>query len=255
MEKLNVAIADDNERMVQLLDEIVASDKDLQVVGTAKNGVEAYEIIKHKQPDVVLLDIVMPKLDGLALLEKVKKDKSIRKCPSFIIISAVGQDRITEDAFRKGASYYILKPFSARLLQVRLRNLIDNRLRLQSFFADKTSLRKEPIADLDKGFVEKLRALIDEQLGNSELSVEDLGDKIGMSRVQLYRKSKALTGYSPNELLRQMRLKKAASLLAASDMTIAEVAYEVGFSSPSYFTKCYKEQFGESPTDFLKRKG
>jgi len=84
MEKLNVAIADDNERMVQLLDEIVASDKDLQVVGTAKNGVEAYEIIKHKQPDVVLLDIVMPKLDGLALLEKVKKDKSIRKCPSFI---------------------------------------------------------------------------------------------------------------------------------------------------------------------------
>ena len=84
MEKLNVAIADDNERMVQLLDEIVTSDKDLQVVGTAKNGVEAYEIIKHKQPDVVLLDIVMPKLDGLALLEKVKKDKSIRKCPSFI---------------------------------------------------------------------------------------------------------------------------------------------------------------------------
>ena len=103
MEKLNVAIADDNERMVQLLDEIVASDKDLQVVGTAKNGVEAYEIIKHKQPDVVLLDIVMPKLDGLALLEKVKKDKSIRKCPSFIIISAVGQDRITEDAFNLGA--------------------------------------------------------------------------------------------------------------------------------------------------------
>ena len=102
MEKLNVAIADDNERMVQLLDEIVASDKDLQVVGTAKNGVEAYEIIKHKQPDVVLLDIVMPKLDGLALLEKVKKDKSIRKCPSFIIISAVGQDRITEDAFNLG---------------------------------------------------------------------------------------------------------------------------------------------------------
>jgi AraC-like DNA-binding protein len=121
--------------------------------------------------------------------------------------------------------------------------------------ADKTSLRKEPIADLDKGFVEKLRALIDEQLGNSELSVEDLGDKIGMSRVQLYRKSKALTGYSPNELLRIARLKKAASLLASTEKTIAEITYEVGFSSPSYFTKCYKDYFGESPTDFLKRKG
>lgn len=116
-------------------------------------------------------------------------------------------------------------------------------------------MRKEPIADLDKGFVEKLRALIDDQLGNSELSVEDLGDKIGMSRVQLYRKSKALTGYSPNELLRIARLKKAASLLASTEKTIAEITYEVGFSSPSYFTKCYKDYFGESPTDFLKRKG
>lgn len=87
-----------------------------------------------------------------------------------------------------------------------------------------------------------------------ELNVEDLGRDMGMSRVQLYRKLKSLTNYSPNELLRQMRLK-SRFLLAASDMTIAEVAYEVGFSSPSYFTKCYKEQFGESPTDFLKRKG
>ena len=83
-----------------------------------------------------------------------------------------------------------------------------------------------------------------------ELNVEDLGRDMGMSRVQLYRKLKSLTNYSPNELLRRMRLKKAASLLAASDMTVAEIAYEVGFSSPSYFTKCYKEQFGESPTDF-----
>lgn len=122
MEKLNVAIADDNERMVQLLDEIVTSDKDLQVVGTAKNGVEAYEIIKHKQPDVVLLDIVMPKLDGLALLEKVKKDKSIRKCPSFIIISAVGQDRITEDAFNLGADYYIMKPFDNDMIINRIKS-------------------------------------------------------------------------------------------------------------------------------------
>lgn len=172
-----------------------------------------------------------------------------------MMLTAYTMDEQKVKGYECGADSYILKPFSARLLQVRLRNLIDNRLRLQSFFADKTSLRKEPIADLDKGFVEKLRALIDEQLGNSELSVEDLGDKIGMSRVQLYRKSKALTGYSPNELLRIARLKKAASLLASTEKTIAEITYEVGFSSPSYFTKCYKDYFGESPTDFLKRKG
>ena len=89
---------------------------------------------------------------------------------------------------------------------------------------------------------------------DTELNVEDMGRDMGMSRVQLYRKLKSLTNYSPNELLRQMRLKKAASLLASSELTIAETAYEVGFSSPSYFTKCYREHFGESPTDFLKRK-
>ena len=125
---------------------------------------------------------------------------------------------------------------------------------MQSFFSDKMTLRKEPIAELDKGFVERLRTLIDEHLSNPDLSVEDLGDKIGMSRVQLYRKANALTGYAPNELLRIARLKKAAALLASTDKTVAEVTYEVGFSSPSYFTKCYKDYFGESPTDFLKRK-
>ena len=255
MGEIAVAIADDNERILDLLGEMIENNKEMKLVGKANNGEDVYTLIKEKQPDVVLLDLIMPKMDGLSVMDTVNRDRDIRKHPSFIIITAVGQERITEDAFRKGASYYILKPFSARLLQVRLRNLIDNRLRLQSFFADKTSLRKEPIADLDKGFVEKLRALIDEQLGNSELSVEDLGDKIGMSRVQLYRKSKALTGYSPNELLRIARLKKAASLLASTEKTIAEITYEVGFSSPSYFTKCYKDYFGESPTDFLKRKG
>ena len=103
--------------------------------------------------------------------------------------------------------------------------------------------------------INKWTTLIEEKMGDSGLNVEDLGKDMGLSRVQLYRKIKSLTNYSPNELLRIARLKKAASLLASSDMTVAEIGYEVGFSSPSYFAKCYKEQFGESPTDFLKRKG
>lgn len=122
MEKLNVAIADDNERMVQLLDAIVTSDDELQVVGTAKDGEEAYEIIKHKEPDVVLLDIVMPKLDGLALLEKVRNDRSIKKRPSFIIVSAVGQDKITEDAFNLGVDYFIMKPFDNDMIINRIKS-------------------------------------------------------------------------------------------------------------------------------------
>ena len=139
---------------------------------------------------------------------------------------------------------------------MRLRNLIENRHRLQSFFTDgsNATLQKAPVADIDKGFLEKLYALIDAHLSDPDLSVEELGEQIGLSRVQLYRKTKALCGYAPNELLRIARLKRAASLLAGTEKTIAEITYEVGFSSPSYFTKCYKEYFGENPTEFLKRK-
>ena len=136
-----------------------------------------------------------------------------------------------------------------------LRNLIPNHNRLHLLFGDNTTLSKEPVSEIDKGFADRFRRLIEENMSDSELSVEELGSKMGMSRVQLYRKIKALTNYSPVELLRIARLKKAASLLASSEKTISEITYEVGFTSPSYFTKCYKEYFGESPTDFLKRRG
>ena len=111
MAQLNVAIADDNEKMVQLLGDIVKSDKELNVVGTAKDGLEACKIIREKEPDVVLLDIVMPKLDGLGVLTKINNDRSLKKHPAFIVISAIGQEKITEDAFNLGADYYIMKPF------------------------------------------------------------------------------------------------------------------------------------------------
>lgn len=127
MEKLNVAIADDNERMLQLLGDIVESDEELSVVGTAKDGNEAFQMIKDKQPDVVLLDIVMPKLDGLGVLEKVNNDRSIKKHPAFIIISAIGQERITEDAFNKGADYFIMKPFNNDMVIDRIKHVRQQR--------------------------------------------------------------------------------------------------------------------------------
>lgn len=111
MTHLNVAIGDDNERILELLGDIVSSDKDLTLVGKANNGEDMCRLIKNKQPDVVLLDLIMPKMDGLSVMDEVAKDKNIKKFPQFIIITAVGQEKITEDAFRKGASYYIMKPF------------------------------------------------------------------------------------------------------------------------------------------------
>ena len=110
MEKLNVAIADDNEKMVEVLGQIIEEDKDLELVGKAHNGEEICNIIREKEPDVVVLDIIMPKMDGLAVMEKFANDKSLKKIPSFIVVSAVGQVRITENAFNLGADYYILKP-------------------------------------------------------------------------------------------------------------------------------------------------
>ena len=108
MEQVNVAIADDNERILDLLEEIINMDKELHVVGKAKNGEEMCQIIRNKQPDVVLLDLIMPKMDGLTVMEKINQDTTLKKHPSFIVVSAVGQERITEDAFQQGAAYYII---------------------------------------------------------------------------------------------------------------------------------------------------
>lgn len=125
--------------------------------------------------------------------------------------------RAADSGFECGADSYIAKPFNSKLLLARLRNLIANHHRLRQFFGDKTTLSKEPVSEIDKGFADRFRRLIEENMSDSELSVEELGSKMGMSRVQLYRKIKALTNYSPVELLRIARLKKAASLLASSE--------------------------------------
>lgn len=123
MEHLNVAIADDNERILDMLESIINTDKELNVVGKAKNGEEMCQIIRNKQPDVVLLDLIMPKMDGLTVMECVSHDRSVKKTPCFIVVTAVGQEKITEDAFNKGANYYIMKPFNNELLLNRIKNV------------------------------------------------------------------------------------------------------------------------------------
>ena len=123
MEKLNVAIADDNEKMVEILGRMIEEDKDLTLVGKAHNGEESCNIIKEREPDVVVLDIIMPKMDGLTVMENCQHDHMLKKTPAFIVVSAVGQERITEDAFSLGAEYYMLKPFDNQVLLNRIKNL------------------------------------------------------------------------------------------------------------------------------------
>lgn len=124
MGKLNVAIADDNEITRELLGEIVSSDEELQLIGTAKDGVEACHLIKEKEPDVVLLDIVMPKLDGLGVLDKIREDQTLKNRPAFLMVSAVSNERITEDVFSRGADYYIMKPFDNGIILDRIKTVI-----------------------------------------------------------------------------------------------------------------------------------
>ncbi len=123
MEKLNVAIADDNEKMVEVLGRMIEEDKDLTLVGKAHNGEEICNIVREKEPDVVVLDIIMPKVDGLSVMERISHDEKIKKTPSFIVVSAVGQERITEDAFNLGADYYMLKPFDNQMLLNRIKHI------------------------------------------------------------------------------------------------------------------------------------
>ena len=149
-------------------------------------------------------------------------------------------------------SAYITKPFNGKVLLSRIENLLVNRQKLRNLFANITEPSTTPTLDVDGQFIENFKAKIREQLSNATLTVEDLSAEMGMSRVQLYRKVKALTDVSPVELIRITRLKRAESLLLQGGKTIAEVAYEVGFSSPSYFSKCFKEHFGCLPGEKLR---
>lgn len=246
-----ILIIDDNADVRGYVKSLLSDNYAVIEAADGRSGVK--KAMKYV-PDAIVCDVMMPVMDGLECCRKLKTELQTSHIP-VMLLTACSLDEQRIQGFECGADSYISKPFNSKLLLVRLRNLIDNHKRLKQFFGDKTTLSKESVSEVDKGFADRFRILIEENLADSELSVEELGSKMGLSRVQLYRKIKALTNYSPNELLRIARLKKAASLLASSEKTISEITYEVGFTSPSYFTKCYKEYFGESPTDFLKRRG
>ena len=249
--RMSVLVIDDNADIRSYIHGLLSAEYS---VIEAANGSEGIRKAMKYVPDLIISDVMMPGIDGIECCRRLKSELQTCHIP-VILLTACSLDEQRIQGYDGGADSYISKPFSSQLLLARIHNLIDSHQCLKQFFGDRQTLAKEDICDLDKDFVEKFKALIEEKMGDSELNVEDLGREMGLSRVQLYRKIKSLTNYAPNELLRMSRLKRAASLLASSGMTVAEIAYEVGFTSPSYFTKCYKEQFGESPTEFLKRKG
>lgn len=219
----------------------------------AANGTQGIQAAMYNIPDVIICDVMMPGIDGLECCQRLKNEVNTSHIP-VLMLTACSLDEQRVKGFNCGADAYMAKPFNSRVLIAQVKSLIENRKRIKSVFGDGISLSEENVSKTDKDFVAEFKKAIIERLDDSELSVEALGTLFGMSRVQLYRKVKNLTNYTPVEIIRITRLKAAQHLLASSDLTVAEVSYQVGFSSPSYFTKCYKEYFGEMPNDTRARK-
>ena len=244
-DKPEVLIIDDNIDIRTYLRSVLSEKYN---VSEAADGKVGLELARKIVPDIVLSDIMMPVMDGLAFCQQLKTDKAISHIP-VILLTARSLDEQRAEGYEHGADAYLSKPFSLRLLLSRIDNLIESRKKLNQTWSK--GVEDDEIGnisnEIDKSFLKQLRKIIQENLANSDLSVEQIGDEIGLSRVQLYRKVKALTGYSPVEIVRKARLTCARHLLQTTERTVSEVAYAVGFSTPSYFSKCYKDEFGENP--------
>lgn len=201
-------------------------------------------------PDLIISDVMMPKMDGFELCDKLKTDEKTSHIPIIMLTAkATSEDKI--EGYVTGADDYIMKPFEAAELKVRIKNLIEIRRKLhKKFSSDDFSIPKE-FSSIDERFLNKVMKVINEHVSEENFSIELLSKESAMSKEQIYKKLKALTGKSPSLFLRSIRLVRAKKMIKENKMTISEISYLVGFSSPAYFTKCFKEEFGKSPSDLL----
>lgn len=226
--------------------------QDEYIVLEAADGKEGLAVALKEVPDLVICDVMMPVMDGLELTEQLKTNTATSHIP-VIMLTAKTLEEHRVEGYEHGADSYITKPFHSKVLLARIENLLRQRQLLKNLYQGTKEAEKEiseaHLEDRDKQFLKQLQAIIQQNLSDSEFGVEDMGLQIGLSRVQLYRKVKAMTGSSVVDLLRKARLAKARRLLETRSMSVSEVAYEVGFSAPSYFTKCFKEEYGMLPGD------
>ena len=226
--------------------------QDEYIVLEAADGKEGLSVAIKEVPDLVICDVMMPVMDGLEFTKQLKTNTATSHIP-VIMLTAKNLEEHRAEGYEHGADSYITKPFHSKVLLARIENLLRQRQLLKNLYQGSKEAEKEiseaHLEDRDKQFLKQLQAIIQKNLSDSEFGVEDMGQQIGLSRVQLYRKVKAMTGSSVVDLLRKARLAKARRLLETRSMSVSEVAYEVGFSAPSYFTKCFKEEYGMLPGD------
>ncbi len=217
----------------------------------AKDGQEGIEKALQVIPDLVVSDIMMPRVDGCQLCKTLKQDRSTSHIPIILLTAKAAEENILE-GLETGADDYITKPFSTRILAARIKNLIDLRRQMQQNHRREMTLRpvKTNVSSLDREFFKDLHQVIESNLGDPDFNVEQLANKLYMGRSTVYRKIEALCGENPTDYIRSYRLKRAAQLLQNGAASVTDVAFEVGFNSRTYFTRCFKEMFHQLPSDF-----
>ncbi|WP_297262652.1 substrate-binding domain-containing protein [uncultured Prevotella sp.] len=246
-----VLIIDDNNGMRAYLRSIL---KDKYNVSEAADGKQGLEKACREIPKLIICDVMMPVMDGLEFTRQLKQNMATSHIP-VILLTACSLSEQREEGYGTGADSYLTKPFSGSVLLSRVDNLLRNRTMLRSLFSGdkKEEAAEEQLSSRDQTFIGRLRDSIRQNMGDSDFTVERLGEELGLSRVQLYRKVKALTGQTPVDLLKKARLERARLLVEKTDKSISEIAYEVGFTAPSYFNKCFKDEFGVSPGGLRER--
>lgn len=238
-----VLVVDDNAEVRQYVAQLLGGDYDVRQAADGKEGLDA---ALKTVPDLIVCDVMMPVMDGLEMCRRVKAETATSHVP-VILLTSNAQENQRAEGYDCGADAYITKPFSSKVLLSRVRNLLENRKRLKYVYASGADDETRDAADPDSRFMADFGQVVRERMSDSSLSVETISSALGLSRVQMYRKVKQLTGQSPVEIIRVTRLKKAERLLKTTKMTVSEISYDVGFSSPSYFSKCFKDYFGVQP--------
>lgn len=252
-----VLIVDDNRDIQQLVGELLNADYNIL---TASNGKEGVKMAVRHVPDLIICDVMMPVMDGLECCRHIKSEISTSHIP-VLMLTACSLDEQRVQGYDSGADGYLAKPFNSAVLKSKCSSLISNRRRIRNLYESAglpvpaannnqaTTRKNSTGADIDNEFYTRFLDIFKAEMGNSDLSVDTVASRMGLERSQFYRKIKALTNYAPVELMRRLRLQHGRTLLTTTDKTISEIAYETGFSTPAYFTKCYRDAYGETPTD------
>lgn len=251
-------VIDDNADIRKMIHELLYDE--YRII-EASNGKDGIRLASKYVPDLIICDVMMPVMDGLECCRRIKNEVSTSHIP-VLMLTACSMDEQRIQGYESGADGYLSKPFNSKMLRMRCENLIENRKRIRNLWPGNAELpaaaeaeQPKPLADIDNDFYARFVELVNAELGNSNLNIDTLAGKLGLGRSQFYRKIKSLTNYSPVELLRKMRLTKARELLTTTNKSISEIAYEVGFSAPAYFTRVFREAFGESPSEMRSRLG